>query len=180
MIVHDDITAAYLAEVKAAPSPILVRPSTTSPELHRLAAAAAAHGRWAMVDHAANNGQLPPDARKLIYAAGDDALQQLMDLAERVATRVTDAIGRPPMSLEFEALFDNYRLFSKKRCAHAMHAGRPNASNPRMNITTPWLFLGILHRVSSSATSTRPPDFSHAPGSSTHSTRTGLRLAHSQ
>lgn len=109
MMVKDDLSRQYALECKQ--DNILVREGDTPDHAAARKAVADSLGFWTLLKKA----PLTPEQRALIYAAGDDALAELMRQAEQVAERVTAAIGRPPMSLEFEALFDNYRQYMKKR-----------------------------------------------------------------
>lgn len=129
MMVKDDLSERYLRE-RGVGSDIRVRPGDSPDHAAARAAVDACFDSWQGLKHCA----LTPEQRSLIYAAGDDALAELMRQAEQVAARVTAAIGRPPMSLEFEALFDNYRQFLKKRFAAPITRtptpGRPSPAAP--------------------------------------------------
>jgi DNA polymerase elongation subunit (family B) len=110
MMVKDDLSRQYHRQ--ATKPDIRVREGATPDHHAARNAVESSLDSWTLL----KRQQLTPEQRALVYAAGDDALAELMRQAELVAARVTDAIGRPPMSLEFEALFDNYRQWMKKRC----------------------------------------------------------------
>lgn len=121
MFTHPAINEEYLRET--AGDRLLVVRSGTPADVASAAARLIEEGydTWAGFKAraealASDDPALAGAVRACVRWAGQDALQRLMDQAEEIGQVVTETIGRPPMSLEFEALFDHYRQYGKKRC----------------------------------------------------------------
>lgn len=121
MFTHARVNEEYLSET--AGDRLLVVRSGTPADVAAVAARLIEEGydTWAgfkarAAALAAVDPGMAAAVRACVRWAGQDALQFLKDQAEEIGRVVSERIGRPPMSLEFEALFDNYRQYAKKRC----------------------------------------------------------------
>ena len=124
MFTRRDINEEYLAETSLDKLLHLVPRTADNAHHHDLAKQCIERGfdTWAGFKYQME--ALPEADRTRVRAcvrwAGELALRRLMESAEEIGRVVTETIGRAPMSLEFEALFDQYRQFGKKRCVACM------------------------------------------------------------